>query len=243
MLRGCCNRAAHLSETSTQIRQQSPPRPSLKTIHSVWRIPCCQHMPVDVVKWLQILCVEKLFLEHVIYIINRRLNYSHWKIEMYSAKFPEAFCEEGRTTLCFTSPFSKPPSRWLFPVIDAWGYLHTDPKGTCVEPSPHGLPRAVPCSAPTHRCGPLRALPGTGWSVRIRCHPEVLDASNLLSLWLSISSKTQADHLVTLTVTATTRLPKQGPEDARCRWDRAMPQAKRLLSVCFSSLLWGCHHF
>lgn len=62
-------------------------------------------MPVDVVKWLQILCVEKLFLEHVIYIINRCLNYSHWKIEMYSAKFPEVFVRKAEPLRALQAPF------------------------------------------------------------------------------------------------------------------------------------------
>lgn len=51
----------------------APSLPPLKTIYSNWRIHFCQCMILDMVKWLQILCVIKLFLECAAYIINRYL--------------------------------------------------------------------------------------------------------------------------------------------------------------------------
>lgn len=168
-------------------------------------------MPVDVVKWLQILCVEKLFLEHVIYIINRRLIIATGKLKCIRPSFLRFL--RGRLNHSVLYKPVRSPS--LLPngccLSQSLGDTSTRTPKAGVGPPPHSLPRAAPRSAPARRCGHLGALPGTVWSVRIRCHPEVLDASDSLSLWLSISGKTQADNLVTLAVTAPTRLPKQGP--------------------------------
>lgn len=45
-------------------------------------------------KLLQILCVEKIFLEHVIYVFLID-NYSHCKMEVYLTTLPEVFVRKA----------------------------------------------------------------------------------------------------------------------------------------------------